>query len=125
MAASTKARDIAAEADEYVEVKGSGGDDFPGTHDFAADGDLIGVFLGTETKDIKGKQRTIHTFEVDGEPVTAWGTAILDSRLSELDGSERPHVKIVRPGTKVATKSGHQAWEFNVFVKASALNPRR
>lgn len=124
MPASTKARDIAAEAEEYVEVKGASGD-FPGTHDFATDGDLIGVFTGSEVKDIKGKSRTIHTFEVDGEPVTAWGTAILDSRLSELDGSERPHVKIVRPGTKVATKSGHQAWEFQVFVKASALNPRR
>lgn len=116
----SRARDVAAEADEFVEIKGGG--DFPGTWDFEEQGDLIGTFLGTEVKDIKGKDRTIHTFEIDGEPVTAWGTAILDSRLSDVDEGSR--VKVVKTGDKIATKSGRSAWEFKVFVARGALNRR-
>lgn len=120
MPAKTRARDIADEADEYVEVKGSGGD-YPDTWDFDEDGDLIGVFVGTERKEIKGKGRVIHTFEVAGEPVTVWGAAILDSRLSDLDPETRPDVKVVKTGDKLSTKSGRKAWEFKVFVRRGAL----
>lgn len=111
-----KARAQAAEADEFVEVKGG---DFPETWDFEEQGDLVGTFVGTETKNIKDKDRTIHTFEIDGENVTVWGTAILDSRLSDVDEGSR--VKVVKTGKKISTKGGRQAWEFKVYVARGAL----
>lgn len=112
-----RARQQAAEAEEFVEV--SGGGDFPPVWDFEESGNLVGVFTGTDTINAKGKDRSLHSFEVDGETVTVWGTAILDSRLSDVEPGSR--VKIEKPGTKVATKSGHQAWEFKVFVAKGAL----
>lgn len=119
-AAATKtrgsARRQAQEAEEYVEVSGG---DFPPVWDFEEQGDLVGVFTGTETINAKGKDRSLHSFEVDGEKVTIWGTAILDSRLKDVDPGAR--VKIQKPGTKVATKSGHQAWEFKVLVAKGSI----
>ena len=112
-----KARQIAAEAEEFVEVKGG---DFPETWDFEEQGDLVGTFLGTEVKEIKGKDRSIHSFEVDGETVNAWGTAILDSRLNDVATGAR--VKVQKTGKKIATKGGRQAWEFKVFVARGALS---
>ena len=118
-----KARALAQEAEEFVEVKGG---DFPETWDFDEQGDLIGNFAGTEVKEIKGKDRTIHTFETDetdddGNPVkvTVWGTAILDSRLGDV--AEGSRVKVVKTGKKVATKGGRQAWEWKVFIARGAL----
>lgn len=119
----SRARDVAAEADEYAEITGGG--DFPRTWDFEEDGELVGTFTGSVVKEIKGKDRTIHSFEVDGEPVTAWGTAILDSRLEELDADDRPDVKVIKTGKKLPTKSGRSAWEFKVFVRRGALRSKR
>ena len=116
-ATATRARQQAAEAEEFVEV--SGGGDFPPVWDFEESGPLVGTFGGTEVINAKGKDRNLHTFEVDGETVTVWGTAILDSRLSDVDPNSR--VKVEKPGTKVATKSGHQAWEFKVFVAKGSV----
>lgn len=115
------ARKVAQEADEYVEV--SGGGDFPPVWDFEDQGDLVGTFLGTDIINAKGKDRTLHSFEVDGETVNVWGTAILDSRLADVDDGSR--VKVVKTGDKVPTKSGHQAWEFKVFVARGALSRGR
>lgn len=113
--ASADFRNQVDEAEEFVEVKGG---DFPAAHDFDKQDTIVGTFLGTEEKTIKGKDRVLHTVEVDGEPVTLWGTAILDSRLSEVEPNTR--VKIVRRG-KVPTKSGNQAWDFSVYVARSAF----
>lgn len=112
-----KARQQAAEAEEYVEVTGGG--DFPPVWDFEEQGDLVGVFNGTKTITAKGKDRSLHSFDVDGDEVTVWGTAILDSRLADVEPGSR--TKVQKPGTKVATKSGHQAWEFKVLVARGAL----
>lgn len=116
-AAKARNKAIAAEADEFVEVKGGG--DFPATWDFDEQPELIGTFLGSEVKEIKGKDRTIHSFEVDGETVNAWGAAILDSRLEDIDQGSR--VKVVKTGDKIPTKAGRGAWEFKVFVARGAL----
>ena len=120
-ASRSRSRQIASEAEEYVEVTGGG--DFPSTWDFDEQGDLVGVFKGTETKDIKGKDRTIHSFEIDGETVNAWGTAILDSRLSDVEPNTG--VKVVKTGAKLPTKAGRGAWEFKVYVRRSALRSGR
>lgn len=104
------------EADEFVEVKGK---DFPDTWNFDEQPELVGTYVSSITKEIKGKDRTIHTFNVNGEDVNAWGTAILDSRL---EGTEGSRVKVVKTGEKLATKSGHRAWEYKVYVSRSALN---
>lgn len=120
-AAKARAKAVASEAIDYEEVKTGG--DFPSTWDFETQGDLEGVYTGTEVKDIKGKDRTIHSFEVAGEPVTAWGTAILDDRLKPVESGSR--VKVVKTGAKLATKAGRGAWEFKVFVARGALSVRR
>lgn len=120
-ASKARAKAVAAEASEYVEVTGGG--DFPATWNFEEQGDLEGVFVGTEIKLIKGKDRTIHNFEVDGEPVNVWGAAILDSRLSDIEAGDT--VKVVKTGAKIATKAGFQAAEYKAFVRRAALNPRR
>lgn len=116
-----RAKDLASEAEQYEEVKGGG--DFPDTWNFEEQGDLVGTFTGSVVKEIKGKDRTIHEFEVDGEVVQAWGAAILDSRLSDLDAPV--DVKVVKTGDKIKTKSGHQAAEYKVFVKRGALKRSR
>lgn len=113
------ARAQAQEAEEFVEVTGG---DFPGVWEFEERGDLIGTFLGTETINAKGKDRNLHSFDVDGETVTVWGTAILDSRLKDVDPGTR--VKVQKPGTKVPTRSGHQAWEFKVYVAKNSIARR-
>ena len=106
--------EVVNEAEEFEEVQG---DDFPPTWDFNEDSELIGIYKGAETKDIKGKARTIHTFEVNGVITNVWGTAILDSRLAGLEGAK---VKAVR-GNKVKTKTGNSCWEFKVYVAKAAL----
>lgn len=117
-AAKARNRQVADEA--YEEVTGSGGGDFPDTWDFDDAPELIGVFVGTVTKNIKGKDRTIHEFEVDGETFNAWGTAILDDRLKALDGGTK--VKVVKTGAKLPTQSGNGAWEFKVFAARGAIS---
>lgn len=114
--AKGRARQIAQEAEEFVEVTGG---DFNSAWDFDENNEIVGVFKGTEVKEIKKKDRTLHTIEVDGEDFTVWGTAVLDNRLEGVEPGSR--VKIVRPGTKIRTKSGHQAWEFKVFVSRGAF----
>lgn len=116
-AAKARNKAVAAEADEYAEVTGGG--DFPSTWDFEEQGDLVGTFTGSEVKEIKGKDRTIHSFDVNGEAVNAWGTAILDSRLKDVEPGSG--VKVVKTGAKLPTKSGRSAWEFKVYVRRSAL----
>jgi len=111
---SAEFRDQLAEAEEYEEIKG----DFPEVHDWEKEPELKGVYVKTESITAKGKARVIHTFQVDGVERQVWGTAILDSRLSQLDGGER--VKVVRRG-KVPTSSGNLAWDFGVYVARSAF----
>lgn len=100
------------EAEEFEEVKGGG--DFPPVHDFNETPELIGTFLGTEVKTIKGDDRTIHSFDVDGTVTQAWGASILDSRLADVEVGQR--VKVVKTGKKLTTKAGRTPWEFKVFV---------
>lgn len=111
-----RARAAVAEADEFVEVKGG---DFAGSWNFEEQGDLIGVYEGSKEVGTKNGDRTLHTFDVDGEEITVWGTAILDSRLSDVEEGQR--VKVVKTGDKITTKSGHKAWEFKVFVARGAI----
>jgi hypothetical protein len=110
------ARAQAAEAEEYEEVKGSG---FTPTWDFDEQGDLVGTFTGTVTRDIKGEDRVLHQFVVDGEEYEAWGAAILNSRLADVD--EGTDVKVIKTGKKIPTKRGKPATEFKVLVKKGAL----
>lgn len=107
--------------DEFVEVEGSS--DFPPTLDWDdyPEG-FVGTFVGTVTKEIKGKDRVIHTFDIDGTETQVWGAAILDSRLKEVPAGAR--TKVVKTGRKLNTNSGHKANEFRVLVARSALAGR-
>jgi hypothetical protein len=106
--------------EEFVEVVGKGGN-FAPMHDFDENDTLVGTYLGTEVKDIKGEDRVIHHFEVDGEPVDVWGAAILDSRLETVreEGPIPVRLKVVYRG-KTTTSSGRRAKDFAVFVSKRA-----
>lgn len=106
------------DGEEFVEVRG---DDFNPTFEFAEDGEssFVGVFKGTETKTIKGKERTLHTFEIDGEDHTVWGAAILDNRLKPVEPGSR--CKVIKTGKKLSSQSGNKPWEFKVLVSRAAL----
>lgn len=117
-AAKARNKAIAAEADEFVEVKGGG--DFAPMWDFEEQGDLIGTFKGTVVKDIKGEKRTLHEFEVDGKEYQAWGAAILNSRLEDIEPGTR--VKVVDTGNRIPTKRGKPAKEFKVFAARGAIS---
>jgi hypothetical protein len=105
--------------EEFVEITGDADGDFPDTWSFDDGNDLIGTFTGTEVKKIKGDDRTIHSFEVDDVPYNAWGAALLDSRLKDVEPGTR--VKIVKTGDKITTGSGRKAWEFKVFASTGAI----
>lgn len=106
------------DGEEFVEVSGG---DFNPTFEFAASGEssFVGVFKGTETKTVKGKQRVLHTFEIDGQDYTVWGAAILDNRLEPVEIGSR--CKVVKTGKKLQSASGNQPWEFKVLVSRAAL----
>lgn len=106
------------DGEEFVEVVNN---DFNPTFEFAKDGEssFIGVYQGTETKDIKGKERTLHTFTIDGVDHTVWGASILDNRLGPVSPGSR--CKITKTGKKLQSASGNQPWEFKVLVARSAL----
>jgi hypothetical protein len=108
--------------DEFVEITGGG--DFPDTWDFDVSekspggNDLIGTYLGTKTVEVRGDDRKVHQFDVDGTEFDAWGTAILNSRLEQIEPGTR--VKVVKTGAKIKTKGG-QAWEFKVFASKASM----
>lgn len=106
------------EGEEFVEVQGEG---FNPTWEWpdSGPGEFVGVYKGTETKAIKGKDRTLHTFEIDGQDTTVWGASILDDRLKPVDSGSR--CKVIRTGKKLQSASGNAPWEFKVLVARSAL----
>lgn len=115
-----KARAVAAEADEFVEVRGG---DFPPVWDFDESGDLVGTYTGSQEVSTKHGERALHHFDVDGQEVTLWGAAILNSRLEDVEPGSR--VKVVLTGNKIPTKRGKPATEFKVFVAKGALSKGR
>lgn len=111
--------------EEFAEVKGTGGGDFPPTWDFDDEPVLKGTYTGHEVKSIKGKDRVIHHFsnvddldDPDELGVNAWGTAILDDRLEGLEGKR---VLVRKTGEKIPTSSGNGAWDWKIGVAKSAL----
>lgn len=113
------ARAQAAEAEEYEEVKSA---DFPDTWDFDENPELVGTYLATKEVDTKHGKREVHQFNVDGEDVDAWGTAILNSRMKDIESGT--DVKVVKTGDKIKTKGG-SAWEFKVFARRAAVRRSR
>ena len=103
--------------DEFTEeIKGG---DYAPTHDFAVNDTLIGTYLRSEEVKTKKGLSTKHTFSVDGEEVDAWGAAILNSRLEQVEPGTR--VKVVRRPEKITTSTGNTAWDFGVFVSKRAF----
>lgn len=109
--------DSLVEGEEFEEVTGGGGD-FPPVHNFNDDPELVGVYKGGKEVDTRNGLSTIHSFDVNGTEIQAWGSAVLNSRLEGLEGRK---VKVVKTGKKLNTKSGNKANEFKVYVAKSAL----
>lgn len=81
---------------------------------------FIGTYRGAESRNVKGESRTFQTFTAeDGEPIEAWGTAILDSRLKSVPVGAR--VKVVYLGKNAKTKRGNLAHNFEVYVAAGSI----
>ena len=106
--------------EEFVESQGTGGD-FNPTFKFAegTESSFVGVFKGTAEKEIKGKDRVLHTFEIDGTDYTVWGASILDDRLKPVPAGSR--CKVIKTGKKLQSASGNQPWEFKVLVSKRAI----
>lgn len=106
--------DIAGEGD-YEEAPKK---EFAPTHDFREDDTLVGTYVSQRTVTTKNGDRTVHTFTVDGKPVDAFGTSMLNSRLDGLIGMD---VKVLSTGNLLDTKAGRKVREFKVFVRKGAL----
>lgn len=102
--------------------KSAGGGDFAPTIKWTEEGQLFeGVFLGSETRSIKGEARVMHLFEDEsGEAVESFGTAILDSRLQDVrkDVGVPALVAIKYLGKNAKTKSGRMIHDFQVLYAA-------
>lgn len=99
--------------DEFVKVEDSG--DYARTINWDDTPEFIGTYKGDVSRQVKGEDRTFQTFvDADGEDVEAWGTAILNARLSKVEPGSR--VKIVYLGKNAKTKRGVLAHNFEVFV---------
>jgi hypothetical protein len=101
--------------DEFVDAPRK---QFAPTHDFAADPVLVGTYKGSREVDTKNGKRLVHGFEVDGQPLDAWGASMLNSRL---DGLEDKRVKVILTGELIPTKAGRKVKEYKVLVAKSAL----
>lgn len=123
--------DYSTETEEYEEV---GGGDFPPTWDFDLADTVKGIYLDTRDVNTRNGSRKIHRFEAhegtdldglgDAElPESGlfdvWGAAIVNSRLENVPSGVK--VKIVKTGKKVPTKSGRQAWEFEVLAAKGSV----
>lgn len=99
--------------DEFVRVEDHG--DYARTIDWNDTAEFIGTYKGDVTRQVKGEDRVFQTFvDNDGNPVEAWGTAILNARLAKVSPGSR--VKIVYLGKNAKTKRGVLAHNFDVFV---------
>lgn len=106
----------AAEASEWEEVKSA---DFPDTWNFDEEPELVGTYLGSKDVDTKHGSRTVHQFEVEGQPVDAWGASILNSRLEDVEVGST--VKVIKTGNSFPTKRGKPAQEYKVLVRRGAV----
>lgn len=108
---------LGVSADEVEEV--SGPSDFPPVWDFKQPGKekLVGIYRSV--KKAGKKNSNLYTFEVDGEEITFWGTAVLDSRMKSVDFGDKALVH--RTGEFLNTSSGNPAAEFKVLVARSAI----
>lgn len=116
---------------QYREAVGNGGD-FAPTVTWVLPGEsaekgiattvLEGVFKGSESRTIKGQSRLIHMFEVDGDAIESFGTAILDSRLGDVakDVGTPALVKITYLGKTARTKAGRDIHDFKVLYAPAA-----
>ena len=101
-------------------VEEVGGGDFAPTHDFEENDTLVGTLRGSRVVNTRNGERTIYSFtDPAGDPIDAWGSAIINSRLQNVPVGAK--VKIVSTGKLVPTKNGRKAKEFQVFVAKGSL----
>jgi hypothetical protein len=55
-------------------------------HDFDEDPILMGVYVGSRHIDLDGRDQVIHDFATEEGPASAWGSMVLDRKLTGLQG---------------------------------------
>lgn len=82
--------------------------------DWEKNKELMGTYLGCE-EDIGPNNSKLYSFEVKGDIVNVWGSAVLDRKMSKVKSGEE--VRIVFKGVEKSVKTGRSAKMFAVFHK--------
>lgn len=83
------------------------------THDFNEKSEFVGIYQGNQSN-VGENNSNVYNFLAEGEPVSIWGSAVLDSRLANLTGGEE--VKIVYEGMAEG-KNGRNYKDYSVYIK--------
>lgn len=93
-------------------------DDYPRSWNWEADGDeLQGDYQGSRDVETKHGPQKAHTIVTDKEPVTVWGSAVLNRKIRGAEIGQELWIK--RLG-KEETQNGRKVWMFEVFVKPAS-----
>lgn len=93
--------------DEWEEIESSP------VWNFKENPQLIGYFVGVETK-VGPNESNLYSFRLeDGEMVAVWGNTLLDSRFRHLEIGEK--VKVIYKGKVKNPKTGREYHNYDVF----------
>jgi len=80
---------------------------------FENKGDFIsGIYRGS-VGNIGENESNVHIFEVDGERIGVWGSAVLDKRMTSV--KHNTNVMVVLEGREVSEKTGRIYKSFKVY----------
>ena len=90
---------------------------------FESKGDFIsGIYRGSVGK-IGENESNVHIFEVDGERIGVWGSAVLDKRMTSV--KHDADVMIVLEGREVSEATGRMYKDFKVYQKKGTGESRQ
>jgi len=85
------------------------------TWDFTKEKELIGTYVGAETK-VGPNESNLYTFRKgDGSLISVWGNTVLDTRFKNL--AEGEELKVVYNGKVDNEKTGRSYHSFDVYHK--------
>ena len=90
---------------------------------FEKKGDFIsGIYRGS-VGNIGENLSTVHIFEVDGERIGVWGSAVLDKRMDSV--KVNGDTMVVLQGREVSESSGRTYKDFKVYQKRGTGTARK
>ena len=89
--------------------------DFPKMHDWETDGEKVEGELVKIDTGVGKNESNVYTIKAEGgEEVGIWGTAVLDSRLNELELGTK--VQIIYKGKRKNPETGRTFRDFSVSI---------